>query len=231
MEMRRVDSTRLSSLRVIAKFVPERVDLRGNYVEAEPEGRVEIDVTREIGLMGRTKSLAIQDGTESSDALRQAELAPLWIRCWQGPFRIEVEDRIADFWAQADELGADEAQVRLACRPQECFVFDINRRVYPEDSGPTAGPVWREHWKAIAVSGETGRSWVLANGQRVPKGGDQRRGLLDSRAALDRAIWAHEQRSKVVAAVASADFDALYRVASELRVETALAAAADPGMG
>lgn len=43
-------------------------------------------------------------------------------------------------------------------RPTHVWVFDINRRVYPEGGGIGRSPIYREHWRKVAVTGQTSRS-------------------------------------------------------------------------
>lgn len=46
---------------------------------------------------------------------------------------------------------------------QKVYRFDVNRRVYEKDENGRGigGPIWREHWTPIEVTGETSRSYVL----------------------------------------------------------------------
>ena len=58
----------------------------------------------------------------------------------------------------------------------DCWLFDINRRVYRRNEKGVAigGPIWREHWVKLEIVGETTRSWVTSCDQKVPKKGSHR---------------------------------------------------------
>lgn len=49
--------------------------------------------------------------------------------------------------------------------------FDENYRVYQRNDQGRAigGPIWREHWRPVAIVGETTRSWITSSGDKVPK--------------------------------------------------------------
>ncbi|WP_155300667.1 hypothetical protein [Deinococcus kurensis] len=45
------------------------------------------------------------------------------------------------------------------------WIFDGNRRVYPPAAaGRTRSPIYREHWVAHTITGETRQSWLLDGG-------------------------------------------------------------------
>jgi len=107
-----IDDTRLDAIaaaredtartaRIIATFVPQAW-VNDNAVPADPEGDTTFDVTREILKLGRDKALQLRDDQKNTDQLRHARLAPLWIKHWRGPFRIEVEQQVADYYAAID---------------------------------------------------------------------------------------------------------------------------------
>lgn len=87
--------------RIIATFVPQAW-VNDYAVPAEPEGETTFDVTREILKLGREKALQLRDDQTETDQLRHARLAPLWIKHWRGPFYVNVEQQIADYYAAID---------------------------------------------------------------------------------------------------------------------------------
>ena len=52
------------------------------------------------------------------------------------------------------------------------WVFDTNRRVYPKDDG---GPIYREHFRPLKITGETRASWLLEEGLKIDKANGQLR--------------------------------------------------------
>lgn len=83
--------------RVTARFHPQA--WADDYaLDVDPEGPVEWDVTDRVLAMGRAASLALRDGSDQSDALRDAPGAPTWIRAWAGPFYVTVEESVRDYW-------------------------------------------------------------------------------------------------------------------------------------
>jgi hypothetical protein len=84
--------------RIIATFHPQAW-IRDYAVFVDPEGETDFDVTDVILAMPREKALALEDDQYDSDRLREAPNAPAWIKNWSGPFYIEVEQSIADYFA------------------------------------------------------------------------------------------------------------------------------------
>lgn len=84
--------------RIKATFIPQAW-VNDHAIEVDAEGDTVFDVTYLILAMGKEKALLIKDGRDSSDDLLRAETTPAWIRKWQGPFRIEVEDEIKAYFA------------------------------------------------------------------------------------------------------------------------------------
>lgn len=93
------------SKRVMATFHPQA--WQNDYASpVDPRGPVQFDVTDEVLALGRDQALQLEDDSDASDGLRAARLAPVWIKDWQGPFYIEVQDAIADFFeAPAHQIG------------------------------------------------------------------------------------------------------------------------------
>ena len=78
------------------------------------------------------------------------------------------------------------------------WCFDINRRKYaPPEPGcryPTGGPIYREHWRQVEITGETSRSWVTLYGKCPKRGGH---GWALTEAEVDDDVWAHDHRYKI----------------------------------
>ena len=89
--------------KVIAIFHPQAW-VNDYAISVDPEGSVEFDITSTIIEMGRDVALKIQDDQYSSDDLRDVASAPEWIRHWSGPFYVEVEESIAEFFEQNKKL-------------------------------------------------------------------------------------------------------------------------------
>lgn len=96
--------------RIIAAFHPQA--WWNDYaMEVDPEGPTEFDVTDVILAMSRDDAEAIRDDQYESDDLRFAPSAPQWVRDWSGPFWIEVENAIGDYFA-AIEAARYPAPIR-----------------------------------------------------------------------------------------------------------------------
>jgi len=83
--------------RIKATFVPQAW-MNDQAIEVDAEGETVFDVTHLVLAMGREMALAIRDNRESSDIMASAETAPEWVRKWQGPYRIEVQDSIQAYF-------------------------------------------------------------------------------------------------------------------------------------
>ena len=85
--------------RIIATFHPQA--WHNNYAfDVDPEGETEWDATEVITAMGKDKALKLKDNQYETDDLRYASTAPGWIRDWSGPFYVEVEDAISEFYKE-----------------------------------------------------------------------------------------------------------------------------------
>lgn len=82
---------------IIAKFHPQAWQ-KDYAIAVDPEGETEWDVTGIIVGMGKHKALELMDDSYETDHLRNADNAPAWVRDWPGPFYVEVERSIADFY-------------------------------------------------------------------------------------------------------------------------------------
>lgn len=83
--------------RIKATFIPQAW-VNDYAIEVDAEGDTVFDVTYLILAMGKEKALLIKDGRDSSDDLLRAETTPAWIREWEGPFRVEVENEIKAYF-------------------------------------------------------------------------------------------------------------------------------------
>ena len=83
--------------RIMATFHPQA--WQNDYaIAVDPEGEVEFDVTPEVVAMGKEEARKVKDDQYESDDLRTADAAPDWIKNWNGPFYVEVEQSIEDYF-------------------------------------------------------------------------------------------------------------------------------------
>jgi hypothetical protein len=83
--------------KIIAEFCPQAWQ-NGYAISVDAEGEFIFNN------MTEDEARAIEDDEYSSDALRTLDSAPEWVRNWQGPFYVRVQDSIAAFW---DAFNAD----------------------------------------------------------------------------------------------------------------------------
>lgn len=81
---------------VLATFGPQ-VWVDDDAHEVDPQGDTEFDVAFEVLLMGSARARDLRDYRDESDDLRMAAFAPDWIRNWNGPFYVTVEDEIGTY--------------------------------------------------------------------------------------------------------------------------------------
>lgn len=82
---------------ILARFHPEAW-INDEAVEVDPEGPTTWDVTEHICAMPREVALALRDNRENTDALCELPNVPEWIRNWNGPYRVEVQESIAEYF-------------------------------------------------------------------------------------------------------------------------------------
>lgn len=87
----------MTDKRIIAIFHPQ-VWIEDSACAADAEGATEFDVTETVLAMGKEAALALKDDRYSTDDLRNDSNAPAWIKNWSGPFWIEVEDSIEQYY-------------------------------------------------------------------------------------------------------------------------------------
>jgi len=75
------------------------------------------------------------------------------------------------------------------------YRFDGDYRVYKRNEAGRqyGGPIYREHFRPIQITGETSRSWVLADGAKISKK-TLPGGIYPDQEAIDRACWVNEHR-------------------------------------
>ena len=96
--------------------------------------------------------------------------------------------------------------------------FDPNYRVYGSDRG---APIYAEHFRPVTITGETPRSWLVGGStrpvnkqtlRRVVPGFGHAQYYTDE--GKDEAIWAHENRGRLVRAVGFASVAQLRQIAA-----------------
>lgn len=114
-------------------------------------------------------------------------------------------------------------------KPTHIYIFDHNRRIYEDLTSFEKSQgrlysnreIWRGHWRKLAVTGETSRSWLLQRGRetiRVPKRGHDQRNFAFS---VDE-IRLQEYREKwylVEAALKKQPVEALKQIADMIGFE------------
>lgn len=91
--------TTTSRKRIMAEFVPQAW-LNDHAIAVDPSGDTMFDVTEEILKLGREVALQLRDDTDATDFLRQSPNAPQWAKDWSGPFLVNVEQAIADYFGE-----------------------------------------------------------------------------------------------------------------------------------
>lgn len=82
--------------------------------------------------------------------------------------------------------------------------FDSNRRVYRPTRAPLSwgGPIYREHWRLVEITGETSRSWITPYG-KCPKNAASVPGsvfaLTDGQ--VDDDVFAHTHRHRIASRI------------------------------
>ena len=85
--------------RIFATFNPQRV-VGGRYESDDEKGRPSFDVTESVCAMGKEAALELRDGSPDSDRLKDSPNAPKWVREWEGPFFISVQESIDNFFEE-----------------------------------------------------------------------------------------------------------------------------------
>jgi hypothetical protein len=102
----------------------------------------------------------------------------------------------------------------------DCWVFDLNHRVYPKGNGICSEPIWREHWRKVVIVSETSRSWVTSCRRKIPKRGGH--GIAFSEEDIDRREYIVENRFHIASLVQRLnDYETLKQVAALVGYEEA----------
>lgn len=100
-------------------------------------------------------------------------------------------------------------------RYPECWVFDVNRRVYRRDANGKAcggGPIWREHWTKVTIADSNYRNWITDRGTKIPKGGG--RNYAFSLEEIEQAAFVHDNKHAIGQMIlASLDYCKIKKVA------------------
>ena len=118
------------------------------------------------------------------------------------------------------DKSAKEVQVKDMIE-KKVWIFDENHRVYPRDEKGRAfgNPIWRKHWVAREIVGETKLSWILRfGGQKVSKKGG--RGIAFSEAEIDRLEFVEVHRRLIAEAVNKLDYEKLKQVSDLIEYKT-----------
>lgn len=103
------------------------------------------------------------------------------------------------------------------------WYFDINNRVYPPriHGEINGGPIYREHWRSVVITGETRVSWISHYGKKAPKRGSHP-GWAFTLAEVDDDCWVHGNRGQLTNEVMRCgDAEALRKIAAILGWESA----------
>jgi hypothetical protein len=84
-------------MRYIATFIPQMVNswLGGDIYPADPKGETEWDVTEYVRANyspGDIEEMVNSGRDEMTDSLREDPNAPEWVREWDGPFEVDLEE-------------------------------------------------------------------------------------------------------------------------------------------
>jgi len=92
--------------------------------------------------------------------------------------------------------------------------FDLNRRVY--DKEKVGGPIYREHFYQVEITGETSKSWIV-NGQKIPKSNPFASGKLYTDEMKENKIWENSHRYNISRLVGHCSIDDLKSIADLLK--------------
>lgn len=87
----------MTERQIIAKFHPQAW-IKDYTVEVDPERPTEFGVTEEILRLSKEEALSLKDDDYRADDLRYVMSAPTWVVQWPGPFWVEVEEAIRQYF-------------------------------------------------------------------------------------------------------------------------------------
>lgn len=94
------------------------------------------------------------------------------------------------------------------------WVFDYNHRVYAKNSGISGSPIYREHFVAHEITGETSRSWIIGiskwNQKKISKTNPD---CYVSIEEVNDACWLNDHRYKVIQLAWRADGATIRKIA------------------
>lgn len=97
------------------------------------------------------------------------------------------------------------------------WVFNENHRVYAQGGRAGDGPLWREHWRPLTITGETRVSWIAGKGYgvvKVPKKNPDPRVFAFSEAEIDKRAWVVQNIHRISGKLQFVtDYDVLRKVA------------------
>lgn len=98
--------------RILARFSPQAW-INDYAVEVDPQGETEWDATVAFGALSLSyRERVLADGLDIDDALKGDPAAPEWVRHWQGPFSIYVEQYYDPADYEEREADAPERSLR-----------------------------------------------------------------------------------------------------------------------
>jgi hypothetical protein len=101
------------------------------------------------------------------------------------------------------------------------WYYDENYRVYQDDNGnKTSSPNAKFHWRELAVTNETSRSWVLANGVKIPKNKPLPYGYAADIEEVNDRVWMSRNSYKISEKVHSVDVIKMRKIAELIGYES-----------
>ena len=96
---------------------------------------------------------------------------------------------------------------------KKIWIMDQNHRVYRKDEKGRSigGPIWREYWGEVEITGETKLSWLTSWGQKIPKKGGY--GIAFTEEEVNRLAYVEENKYRISDAVRNLEYDKLKQVA------------------
>lgn len=105
-------------------------------------------------------------------------------------------------------------------KPDSFWHYDYNYRVYKDDDGnESSTPNELLKWREVAVVDETSRSWVLANGVKIPKNKDLPLGYCEDIYQVRRKVWVSRNAVALSEAVRKVDAATMIQIANMIGYE------------
>jgi len=158
----------MANFRFIATFVPQK--WQGDTA-IEPEGfeRVVFDVTQTVLALEAETPGAIADidegGNDASDGIRHSWQAPRWVREWDGPFEVYIDEIDADEThrnsSAVDKLAAAKETTKIN---GPCLTDELRRKLLDAAVRARAAEICDE-----VRNGETDMELILRDGYPAMK--------------------------------------------------------------